>query len=267
MIRAAVLGSPINHSLSPLLHNRAYELLDVSGVYSAIELRPSQAQGFFQRAIIEDWSGFSLTMPLKETIFDLECEPKFDVDPIALRMRSANTLVKRNGTFWATSTDRTGFIRLFDRIRKKRVAIIGGGGTARAAVSALDGNAESIDILLRTPSRAQILSKIASSTSVQFFGMDHPLIDYDLVISTVPSGVTDSIASNLKHRIPTLCEVLYRPFPTALLSKAQSLGSYVIDGMDLLVEQALDQVALFTAKEFDFSDMRLALQTVGREHL
>ena len=267
MIRAAVLGSPIRHSLSPLLHSTAYELLGVAGEYSAIELTPEDAPEFFQRAITEEWSGFSLTMPLKETIFDLVTKPKFEIDPNAVRMRSANTLVKVGETFKATSTDRTAFARLFETVEKRRVAIIGGGGTARAALSALDGSAESVDILLRTPSRAQLLSTIASSSKVNFFEMDHPLMGYDLVVSTVPSGVTDSIASTLEHRIPTLCEVLYRPYPTPLLSKAQSLGSHIIDGMDLLVEQALDQIALFTGKEFDFGQMRTALQTVGRVHL
>lgn len=267
MIRAAVLGSPISHSLSPLLHRRAYQLLGVQGEYSAIEVTPELAPGFFQRAFDEDWTGFSLTMPLKETIFDYEFDPAFVVDPVALQMRSANTLVKQEGTFWASSTDRSALVRLFENVEKKRVAIIGGGGTARAALSALDGKADSVDFLLRTQSRSELLSSIASSTTLQFFGMDHPLLEYDLVVSTVPSGVTDLIATNLSHRIPTLCEVLYRPFPTALLSRAQSLGSHIIDGMDLLVEQALDQIALFSGTKFDFAQMRVQLQTEGRRHL
>ena len=267
MIRAAVLGSPISHSLSPLLHRCAYQLLGVQADYSAIEMTPERAPNFFQRAIDEDWTGFSLTMPLKETIFDYEFEPAFVIDPVAVQMRSANTLIKKEKTFWATSTDRSGFVRLFENIEKKRVAIIGGGGTARAALSALDGKAGSVDFLLRTQSRSELLSTIARSTTLRFFGMDHPLLEYDLVISTVPSGVTDLIAANLSHQIPTLCEVLYRPFPTALLSRAQSLGSHIIDGIDLLVEQALDQIALFSSTKFDFAQMRVELQAEGRKHL
>ena len=72
MIRAAVLGSPISHSLSPALHKRAYDLLGVPASYGAIELTPEHAGDFFQRALQEEWTGFSLTMPLKETIFDLD---------------------------------------------------------------------------------------------------------------------------------------------------------------------------------------------------
>ena len=71
MIKAAVLGSPISHSLSPALHKRANELLGVAGSYGAIDLIPELAGDFFSRALEEDWTGFSLTMPLKETIFEL----------------------------------------------------------------------------------------------------------------------------------------------------------------------------------------------------
>lgn len=263
MIKAAVLGSPVGHSLSPALHKRAYEILKVPASYGAIELTPEHAKEFFESALVEDWTGFSLTMPLKESIFDLG----FRVDPIAERMRSANTLIREGETFYATSTDRTAFIRLLEGIGKKRVAIIGGGGTARAALGALDGISERIDFLLRTPKRAELLSTIAQKSEINFFEMDHSLQGYDLVIATVPSGASDQIAESLDFIIPTFCEVLYKPFPTPLLAKARSLGSQTIDGIDLLVEQAIDQVSLFSAQSFDISEMRSALQAVGRSHL
>lgn len=263
MIKAAVLGSPIGHSLSPALHKQAYEILGVPASYGAIELIPEHAEEFFEMAVLDDWTGFSLTMPLKEAIFDLN----FNVDPIALRMRSANTLIKENDTFFATSTDRTGFIRLFESIEPRRAAIIGGGGTARAALGALDGMATSVDFLLRSPLRAELLSTIAQKTEVNFFDMEHSLRGYDLVIATVPSGASDQIAESLDFTIPTFCEVLYNPFPTPLLAKARSLGSQTIDGIDLLVEQAMDQVSLFSGKSFDLVEMRAALQDIGRSHL
>jgi shikimate dehydrogenase len=243
MIKAAVLGSPISHSLSPALHKRAYELLGVVA------------------------SGFSLTMPLKEKIFGLMDLMDFRIDSEATRMRSANTLVVEKGGFRATSTDRTGFIRLFDGLARKRVAIIGGGGTARAALAALEGAATTVDFLLRSSARTEILAKVAISTEVNFFGMDHSLRGYDLVIATVPSGVSDLIAATLDFPIPAFCEVLYNPFPTALLAKARSLGSRTMDGIDLLVEQALDQVKLFSKQNFEFEAMRGELQAIGRAHL
>lgn len=267
MIRAAVLGAPIRHSLSPALHRRGYELLEVPGSYSAIEVTPDQAPDFFRKARDEEWSGFSLTMPLKEVIFDLAIASGFDIDPIAARMKSANTLVKTGAIFHASSTDRSAFVRLFKDVEKGRVAIIGGGGTARAALCALDGAAESIDFLLRTPSRSTLLSTIARRSNLNFFEMDHSLRGYDLVIATVPAGATDAMCAELDFVIPTFCEVLYNPFPTPLLAKARSLGSRTIDGMDLLVEQALDQISLFTKREFNFDWMRGELLKVGRLNL
>jgi shikimate dehydrogenase len=267
MIKAAVLGSPIDHSLSPALHKRAYELLGVPGSYGAIDLLPEAAESFFLSALDEGWTGFSLTMPLKEAIFSMRDRIQFSIDPIAERMRSANTLLVTEGGYTATSTDRTGFIRLFEGVKKDRVAIIGGGGTARAALAALDGSAAQIDLLLRSTHRIDSLAKIALNSSVDFYGMDHSLRGYDLVIATVPSGATDAIAADLDFAIPTLCEVLYNPYPTALLAKARSLGGQTLDGIDLLVEQAMDQVALFAGMAFDLHSMHQALQAVGRAHL
>ena len=267
MIKAAVLGSPITHSLSPALHKRAYELLGLPASYSSIELTPERSLVFFKEALSEEWTGFSLTMPLKETIFDLAKSMDIEIEPVATRMRSANTVLKIGETFRASSTDRTGFIRLLDSVKKDRVAVIGGGGTARAALGALDGNAHNIDFLLRNSARAEALSNIASSSSINFYGMDRSLEGYDLVISTVPAGASDLIAESLDFMIPTFFEVLYNPYPTKLLAKAISLGSNVYDGIDLLVEQALDQIALFSGITFDLHPMRQELLSVGRAHL
>ena len=267
MIRGAVLGSPIKHSLSPVLHKRAYELLNIEADYSAIELLPEGADDFFRAAADEDWTGFSLTMPLKESIIEIGSVLSFDIDPMAKLMHSGNTVVRRGENFFVTSTDRTGFIRLLDDVSKSKVAIIGGGGTARAALGALDGLAKHVDFLLQTPSRSKALLGIATATELNFFGMDHSLEGYDLVISTVPAGASDELAASLDVHIPTLFEVLYNPYPTALLEKAQKLGSRTFDGIDLLVEQALDQIHLFSGVDFEYSEMRQELLVAARNTL
>ena len=267
MIKAAVLGSPISHSLSPLLHERAYQILGVEASYQAVEVRPENAKEFFKAAIEENWTGFSLTMPLKESVIDVGVELGFWIDPVAQKMKSGNTMHRQGQTFQVTSTDRTGFMRLFEGVECAKTLIIGGGGTARAALSALDGQAEEIDFLLRSPSRQDALLEIAQDSSLSFYPMDHALDSYDLVISTVPAGVTDAMSEALTSAIPTFCEVLYNPFPTKLLERARSLGASTIDGIDLLVEQALDQIALFSGVEFEYTMMRDELQRVARTHL
>jgi len=260
VIKAAVLGSPIAHSLSPLLHRTAYESLGIEAEYSALDMQPDVARTFLSTALESGWTGFSLTMPLKETIFDLN----FKVDPLASRMRSANTLVKDGSTFKASSTDASAFARLLERTKKDRVAIIGGGGTARAALGALDSSATSIDFLLRTPSRSQTLENIAQKSRLDFFDMSHDLRNYDLVISTVPSGASAEVLGLIKNFHGTFFEVLYNPSPTRALQHAQAQGNATFDGLDLLVEQALDQISLFSGVEFDYASMRAKLLEAGR---
>ena len=122
MIRAAVLGSPISHSLSPTLHNHAYEILGIPGKYEAIEISEVEFPQFFAEATAldasVDWRGFSLTMPLKEIVTN----SLIGVDPLAKRISSANTiLIDRNSqevNVKILSTDVLGFRTIFDRIIK-----------------------------------------------------------------------------------------------------------------------------------------------------
>jgi shikimate dehydrogenase len=264
MIRAAVLGFPINHSLSPLLHNKAYQILGVEASYGAIELKPEGAFDFFNNLSRSDWTGFSLTMPLKEAIISLGEKLGYSLDPEAKRALSGNTLVRVGETFHVTSTDRSAFIRLLSDLPCDRVAIIGGGGTARAALSSLVGKARHVDFLLRTASRSEVLMAIADDVELGFYGMEHSLDGYDLIISTVPAGASDQIAARLHSPVPYFFEVLYNPYPTQLLAKMRSQRSVTFDGIDLLVEQALDQIALFSGVEFSYDTMRRELQESAR---
>jgi shikimate dehydrogenase len=281
MIKAAVLGSPISHSLSPLLHRTAYSELGVKAEYEAISIELVESKRFFVEALSRDWTGFSLTMPLKESIFDDDLthalnssgEPLFDIDPIARQMKSVNTLLRQDDAYYATSTDRTGFLRLFKGIRMDRALIIGGGGTARAALGALDGLCPEIHFMLRSHARSESLTPIALKSKLEFFGMDHSVADYDLIISTTPAGASDSLLapnSSEKRFLSSdqvVFEVLYKPYPTRFLQSARTAGFRTFDGIDLLVEQALDQITLFSGVLFDYTEMRKKLLTVARESL
>jgi shikimate dehydrogenase len=281
MIKAAVLGSPISHSLSPLLHRTAYNELGLKAEYEAISIELDESKKFFLEALSQDWTGFSLTMPLKESIFDSTLTealnasgaPLFDIDPIAHRMKSVNTLLRHDDTFYATSTDRTGFLRLFKGLTIRSALIIGGGGTARAALGALDGLCPEIHFILRSHSRSESLTPIALKSRLEFFGMDHSLANYDLIISTTPAGASDFIldrSHSESHYFGSdqiVFEVLYRPYPTRFLHCAKRAGLRTFDGLDLLVEQALDQITLFSGVLFDYTEMRKMLLTVAREAL
>ncbi|MSW14907.1 MAG: shikimate dehydrogenase [Actinobacteria bacterium] len=268
LIRAAVLGSPISHSLSPLLHNRAYQVLGIAGEYSAIEVRSGELGTFLDSQSQEEWTGFSLTMPLKEEVLSFG----FTTDQIALQSGSANTLVADGGTFRALSTDYLAFKNLLDISDNARVAVIGGGGTARSALAAVAKRVSGIDIYLRDLAKASRLQGAAPNTTLNPISYSdltpQVLSEYDWIISAVPAGASDEIALSLSRadlnlRSTHLVEVLYNPWPTDLLMAARFSGAQIIDGLDILVEQALYQIEIFTQRNFDFSKMRQELLKTG----
>lgn len=252
MIKCAVLGSPISHSLSPRLHRAAYEFLGVEGSYEALEMSESEFPHFFSQAREHSWTGFSLTMPLKERIGTEGIE----IDPIAQRINSVNTLYVQNGKWLGASTDFLAFRHIFSQLDYSSVCVIGGGATARAALAALDGSVEEIKVVLRNAAKFAPLSTSVESSHLKLASMDLDLSQYNLVVSTVPAGASDQFAGQIPEIDGTLFDVLYSPWPTKLASTWHERGGRVINGFDLLVEQALDQVRLMTGKTFDRDSLR-----------
>ena len=273
MIRAAVLGSPISHSLSPSLHNRAYEILGILGKYDAIEISEVEFPQFFAEATAldskVDWRGFSLTMPLKEIVTDALTE----VDPLAKRIASANTiLIDRNiheVNVKILSTDVLGFSAIFDRLtinQDSSVAIIGGGGTARAALAALDGLVNNISVYQRSDKRNNLVKNAASLSSVNFcdFNMLNDLSGYSLIVSTLPSTASKVVVAKIPTRLrehEVFLDVAYSPFPSTPSIAWQKAGGVVIDGVELLIRQALEQIRLMTRTNFETDHMYEELRT------
>ncbi len=255
MIKAAVLGSPISHSLSPKIHKKAFEILGIPGEYQAIEVDEKTFPKFFEEYSEANWNGFSLTMPLKEIVLQASNQ----VDDRARRINSANTLYRVEDDWGVTSTDYLAFENLLTVDENARVAIIGGGGTARAAIGSLNSKLETVDVLLRNPGRMQAMSKAAPDVKVNHFEMSAALDSYDLIIQTTPSGAFDQYVTKLNSAPGKLIECLYKPWPTPLALRFAEYGGTVTSGKELLVEQALFQIELFTEMNFDFGKMRQAL--------
>jgi len=156
MIKAAVLGSPISHSLSPLLHNTAYAQIGLSASYEAIEVKAHSLAKFVDERDAS-WTGFSLTMPLKEEAISYAKH----VDDLALRINSANTLYRKAGEWCATSTDVIGFRNALEMHKveiKGHVVILGAGATARAAAASCDSPQTQITVINRSLARVQAMS-------------------------------------------------------------------------------------------------------------
>lgn len=247
MIRGAVLGSPISHSLSPVLHRTAYEKLGILGQYQGIEVTADQLE-VFVTGLDQSWTGLSLTMPLKEEILKIAD----DVDELALRINSANTLVRSPNGWRALTTDVNGFAEalLAHGVTDfNKVIILGSGATARAAAASCDAAHREIRIVHRTPDREIAMRNAVRFATLNFAQWGSDLTQADLLINATPAGVADSYSETLSGPVlGVYFESLYYPWPTKMLAKWRALNGFGIDGLDLLIHQGIDQVELMTGK-------------------
>lgn len=263
--RAAVLGSPISHSRSPVLHRAAYAALGLDWSYDAIEVTTQGLPGFLEQCAAPEWVGLSLTMPLKTDVLPLLDE----VSETATLTRAANTIVFTERGRSGHNTDVAGMQRALQeahggQLSPRRGAIIGSGATARSALLALARlGATEVDIIARSPERAAELRGLGQGLDVDvslvpWEGADE--IDADAVIATVPPGAADVLVTRVPSQPQVLLDVAYGSGVTALASEWARAGGAVADGLDLLLWQAVDQVRLMTGQEPPVTAMREALR-------
>ena len=244
--RCAVLGSPIQHSLSPALHRAAYGYLGLDWTYDRVEV-DERGLAAFVGGLDASWRGLSLTMPLKVAVLELG-----NVDQLASLAGAGNTLILEGGSRTVHNTDVGGLTWAVGEVTTSplhRVTILGAGATASAAlIAASQLGVQQVTIVVRTPARAEPLRPLAVQLGVE---LDiRPwwarLPDADLAVSTVVSGAADTIASSVVDTVPVIVDVIYDPWPTVLATTAEGAGCTVINGRDLLVGQALLQIELMT---------------------
>ena len=263
MIRGAVLGSPISHSLSPTLHRAAFESIGVAGSYEAIDV-PSGTLSEFFLSNQSEFDYFSLTMPLKEEAHLLQVT----CDELSLRIGSINTLYKKEGRWLATSTDGSGFLAALAAqgfSSFSNALVLGAGGTARAVAGALDGNAKTLSVMGRTSTRRDALEHCVEESEFIYLPWknDPDINSYDLIINTTPAGAADVLAENLPVQVSGLLfDVIYKPWPTVLASAWEDRSGKVINGKELLLWQGLDQLALVLTEEFDRESLSSHLREI-----
>ena len=267
MIKAAVLGSPIGHSLSPTLHNCAYEVLGWDWEYTAVEVKGGELAKF-TAANRKTFRGLSLTMPLKEEALLVADS----LDPLVKRINAANTLIFEENQVSAYSTDVSGFVQALAKAEvsiPNEITILGGGATARSAIAAVDGRGRTITVYSRSASRSLQLinSSISATVVVKDWSEAQSGLTANLVIATTPTGATD-------HLIPTdsagtLFESLYSPWPNKLLAKWQGGGGKYLDGLDLLVEQGIGQIELMSYEplNLDLRSLAVTMRAAGSQKL
>lgn len=247
-MRCAVLGSPVAHSLSPVVHRAAYRELGLDWTYDAVDV-PEGTLATFLGALGEDVRGFSVTAPIKREAAQAAHQRSEHVEILDV----ANTLVIEDGLLSAHNTDVTGAISALGAqglTGLRSVRIVGGGATATSMAYAMTLlGVGHIELLVRDPSRAREAAMIATTRDVDVTvrRLEEPVIEkVDLVISTVPGEAIGSRAPELVGASRAVFDVTYDPWPGVLALAAEAEHLPFVSGLDLLVHQAAFQVELMT---------------------
>lgn len=265
--RAGVLGSPISHSLSPLLHRAGYAAAGLTDwEYTA---READAAGL--RAVVDgldgSWAGLSLTMPLKVAAFEVA----ETVTGTARAARAINTLVRTDTGWSGDNTDVHGVTTALHEGGATEVAsatIIGSGATARSALLGLVGlGARRITVAARTPERAEALRDVADVDLTVIPLADWARTGDRAIVSTLPgeeaSAAAALAADGADLSGAVLLDVVYADWPTPVASAAAGQGAAVVCGVEMLVHQAARQFELFTGASAPLA----AMQVAGRSAL
>lgn len=250
-IRAAVLGSPIEHSLSPVLHRAAYQELGLGDrSYDRFEVDEAALPGFIAQ-LGPEWAGLSLTMPLKRAIIPLLDE----ISDTAASVETVNTVVfTEDGRKVGDNTDIPGLLAALGEQGVQKVesaAVLGAGATASSALAALARICTGeVTAYVRSEARAAEMRAWGERLGVDVRTADWSRaaegLAAPLVIATTPAGATDELAASVPAAAGTLFDVLYDPWPTPLAAAWTQRGGKLLGGLDLLVHQAVLQVELMT---------------------
>lgn len=270
---AAVIGSPIAHSLSPVIHRAAWQQLGIDGwEYRRAEVTEESLPPFIGQ-LDESFCGLSVTMPCKQAVM-----PLLDaIDPLASAVGAVNTVVPSAGMLAGFNTDVTGIASAIRRACSRSgvpvpssALVLGARATASSALAALGELGITTTVAARRFGGPGSVISAASRLGVsveQVMWSDVSAVASaaaraDVLISTLPAGVADPIASRLAPREgQILLDVIYSPRDTALRTTFEKAGGVVAEGTDMLVYQGAAQVQLMTGRSPDPAVMRHALET------
>jgi shikimate dehydrogenase len=266
-----VIGNPISHSLSPLLHNAAFAALglDASWQSQAFEVLSGEAGAALAAMRRADIDGLSVTMPHKADVAALVDEST----AAARRLGAVNCIVNREGRLLGANTDGEGFVASLARgagfaPAGRRCLVIGAGGAARAVVLALaEAGASQVAVLNRTPERAVAAAGLAGvagtvvptgpAGSAEEKDQVEAVVSADLVVNATPLGMAGAfhgsaadwlVPPHLLHTGQVAADLVYVPRPTRWLLEAKAAGAQAVDGLGMLVHQAAAQLELWTGQ-------------------
>ena len=253
----ALLGEKLGHSLSPQLHAAIYRQLGVEGVsYCSIEVEPENIHDFFAGFAAGAYDGINITIPYKATALPFLQQ----IDAKAKRLNAVNCVRLRNGELIGYNTDTSGFAYLLRRHRlaleDKECAILGAGGSAQAVASVLaDGNVRSVKIANRSLDKANRLSLLIESMNpavktelVPFDKLSGQKLD--LLVNTTSLGMSPNVDASAMpgadfSQISAVVDLIYNPAETKLMKDATMHGAKAVNGLEMLVAQAVYSVEIW----------------------
>ena len=259
---ACVVGHPARHSLSPAIHNAAFAAAGVDAVYVALDIEESALAPTIATLRSVGFVGASVTMPYKEAALGL-CD---EIGEAARALGSLNTLIPlADGRLRGESTDGAGCVGALRSAGAdpmgKRCIVVGAGATARACIVGLAAaGAASVGVVNRTASRADSAASLAADVAHVAAASD--IVGADVIVHTTPAGMGDNtdvaIDPMLLRPHHTVLDAVYQPLETTLLSAARRVGAMCVDGLWMLVHQAVEQQRLWTGITPDPGLMRRA---------
>ncbi|MEO8372383.1 MAG: shikimate dehydrogenase [Candidatus Solibacter sp.] len=243
-----VIADPIRHSISPAVHNRAFQSKRVDAVYLPFLVSPACLRDFFSLAAKLPLSGFSVTIPHKQKIIRyLDA-----VEPLAKRIGAVNTVWRKAGKWRGTNTDAAGVTGPLSRLLKianSSVLIVGNGGAARSAACALADAGAKISLVGRNPDRVRALAKVCGAESL--LKEQAEARHFDAVVHATPLGMFPHVNECFfEDKIPAeiVFDMVYNPLETVLVKHAREQGKTVVPGLEMFIEQAVRQFEIWTGE-------------------
>jgi shikimate dehydrogenase len=269
-----VIGDPIEHSLSPIMHNAAFQALDLDYVFLAFKVKPACVTDAVNGMRALNIRGFNVTMPHKKTVM-----ASLDrIDLSAQIINSVNTILSKENLLFGFNTDGVGAVRALKEngveLKGRKVLLLGAGGAARAIAYAMAKEADELAVLNRTVKDAQALARLVEKAankrivagSLSLEDIDANLQDSDILINATSVGMKPRpdetpVPIELLRKNLSVIDIVYNPLETKLAKDAKAVGAKVVSGVEMLIYQGAASFEIWIGKSAPVEVMRKAALT------
>jgi shikimate dehydrogenase len=259
-----IVGHPVEHSLSPAMHNAAYKMAGIDAEYRCFDIDPEDPEdlaNFCYETDLNRIAGFSVTMPFKEQIIDYMDH----VEVLAREISSVNTVMNEKSNLAGFNTDATGAMKALQEktdLFGKKALVLGAGGAARALVYGLREFGAEVFVFNRTPDKAKELAKRFVVQTIDFRKIGQE--GFDIIVNCTPVGMFPNVNESLLtadhiKKGAVVMDVITKPLETQLLIEAKKAGAEVISGERMLLHQAADQFVIWFNRPAPLEVMEKAL--------